>query len=78
MVEQYKFFFITTAVLCTIALGGYWGSWVSSTLMSVDKDTAVIMEKIDDQHNMLVSIMEHLSSNQKAYWSPDVRATYQE
>jgi hypothetical protein len=75
MVEQYKFFFITTAVLCIIALGGYWGSWVSSTLMSVDKDNAVILDKIDDQHNMLVAIMEHLSANQKASWDPSIKAT---
>ena len=75
MVEQYKFFFITTSVLCAIALGGYWGTWVSSTLMSVDKDNAVILEKIEDQHTILLAIMKHLSVNQKASWDADLKAS---
>jgi hypothetical protein len=78
MIEQYKFFFVTTAVICVIGISSYWGTWVTSTLMSVDKEMAVVSEKMDDQHDMLVSIMEHLSANQKASWAPDVRASFQE
>jgi hypothetical protein len=78
MVDQYKFFFVTTAFLCAIGVAGYWASWVNSTLMSVDKETTVILEKIEDQHSMLVAIMEHLTVNQKASWSPGIRASLDE
>ena len=64
MVEQYKFFFVTTAVLCTIALAGYWGSWggwVTSTLMVVDKRTEVMSGKLDDTHTMLALIIEKMT-----------------
>ena len=75
MIEQYKFFFVTTAVICVIGISSYWGTWVTSTLMSVDKEMAVVSEKMDDQHNMLVAIMEHLSANQKAFWGLGIRAS---
>jgi hypothetical protein len=75
MIEQYKFFFVTTAVICVIGISSYWGAWVTSTLMSVDKEMAVVSEKMDDQHNMLVSIMKHLSVNQKASWDANLKAS---
>jgi hypothetical protein len=61
MSEGMKVLFVGTALTVSLSVIGTWGGWVTTTLMSVDKRTEVMTQKMDDTHTMLASIISKMS-----------------
>ena len=64
---QVKLIFIAAGVSIVMGVVGTWSTWVTRTLVTVDKTTAVMSMKLDTNHNMLAVIMKNLSIERVKY-----------
>ena len=67
MSSQVKLIFIAAGVSIVVGVVGTWSTWVTRTLVTVDKTTAVMSTKLDTNHNMLAVIMKNLSIERVKY-----------
>lgn len=67
MSYQVKLIFIAAGVSIVVGVVGTWSTWVTRTLVTVDKTTAVMSTKLDVNHNMLAIILENLSIERVKY-----------
>jgi len=67
MSSQVKLIFIAAGVSIVVGVIGTWSTWVTRTLITVDKTTAGMRMKLDTNHNMLAVIMKNLSIERVKY-----------
>ena len=67
MSSQVKLIFIAAGVSIVVGVIGTWSTWVTRTLVTVDKTTAVMSTKLDINHSMLAVIMKNLSIERVKY-----------
>jgi hypothetical protein len=67
MSSQVKLIFIAAGVSIVVGVVGTWSAWVTRTLVTVDKTTAVMSIKLDTNHSMLAVIMKNLSIERVKY-----------
>jgi cell division protein FtsL len=67
MSSQVKLIFIAAGVSIVVGVVGTWSTWVTRTLVTVDKTTAVMSTKLDINHSMLAVIVKNLSIERVKY-----------
>jgi hypothetical protein len=67
MSSQVKLIFIAAGVSIVVGVIGTWSTWVTRTLVTVDKTTAVMSTKLDINHSMLAVIVKNLSIERVKY-----------
>ena len=67
MSSQVKLIFIAAGVSIVVGVIGTWSTWVTRTLITVDKTTAVMSTKLDINHSMLAVIVKNLSIERVKY-----------
>tara|TARA_R110002096_G_scaffold121156_1_gene262369 strand:+ start:70 stop:300 length:231 start_codon:yes stop_codon:yes gene_type:complete len=67
MSYQVKLIFIAAGVSIVMGVVGTWSTWVTRTLVTVDKTTAVMSEKVTSNHAMLTVILKNLSLERVQY-----------
>ena len=67
MSSQVKLIFIAAGVSIVVGVIGTWSTWVTRTLVTVDKTTAVMSTKLDINHSMLAVLVKNLSIERVKY-----------
>jgi len=67
MGSQVKLLFIAAGITTVLGVSGAWSTWVTRTLINVDKNTEVMNVKLDANHSMLAMIMKNLSIERVTY-----------
>lgn len=60
MDSQVKLILIAAGVGAILTISGAWSTWVTQTLINVDKNTEVMRSQVDNNHAMLETILGNL------------------
>ena len=67
MDSQVKLILIAAGVGAILTISGAWSTWVTQTLINVDKNTEVMRFQVDNNHAMLKTILGNLQLERVHY-----------
>jgi|TARA_R110000744_G_scaffold73633_1_gene147379 hypothetical protein len=67
MDSQVKLILIAAGVGAILTISGAWSTWVTQTLINVDKNTEVMRSQVDNNHAMLETILGNLKLERVHY-----------
>tara|TARA_R110000765_G_scaffold26074_1_gene63781 strand:- start:1720 stop:1947 length:228 start_codon:yes stop_codon:yes gene_type:complete len=67
MGNQVKLLFIAAGITIVVGISGTWSTWVTHTLINVDKNTEVMRFQVDNNHAMLKTILGNLQLERVHY-----------
>jgi hypothetical protein len=67
MDSQVKLILIAAGVGAVLTISGAWSTWVTQTLINVDKNTEVMRSQVDNNHAMLETILGNLKLERVHY-----------
>jgi len=67
MDSQVKLILIAAGVGAILTISGAWSTWVTQTLINVDKNTEVMRSQVDNNHAMLEKILSNLKLERVHY-----------
>ena len=67
MDSQVKLILIAAGVGAILTISGAWSTWVTHTLINVDKNTEVMRSQVDNNHAMLETILGNLKLERVHY-----------
>ena len=67
MGNQVKLLFIAAGITIVVGISGTWSTWVTQTLINVDKNTEVMRSQVDNNHAMLETILGNLKLERVHY-----------